>query len=72
VRLAPLSDLVPEDVRKLIDARTEKLKKDDSIFAGPIKDQSGAIKVEEGVKLTDKELLSMMWFVEGVVGTIPK
>jgi len=72
VRLAPLSHLVPEDVRKLIDARTEKLKKDDNIFVGPIKDQSGAIKVEEGVKLTDKELLNMMWFVEGVVGTIPK
>ncbi len=72
VKLAPLSDLVSEDVRKMVEARTEELKKNDNIFVGPIKDQSGAVKVAEGVKLTDKELLSMMWFVEGVVGTIPE
>ncbi len=72
VKLAPLSDLVPDDVRKLVEARTEELKKDDNIFVGPIKDQSGAIKVKDSVKLTDAELLSMMWFVEGVVGSIPK
>ena len=72
VKLAPLSDLVPADVRKLVETRTEELKKDDNIFVGPIKDQSGAVKVKKGVKLTDKELLSMLWFVEGVVGTAPK
>jgi basic membrane protein A len=72
VKLAPLSDLVPDDVREIAEARTEELKKDDNIFVGPIKDQSGAVKVKDGVKLTDAELLSMMWFVEGVVGNIPE
>jgi basic membrane protein A len=72
VKLAPLSDLVPDNVRKIVEARTEELKKDDNIFVGPIKDQSGAVKVKDGVKLTDAELLSMMWFVEGVVGNIPE
>jgi len=72
VKLAPLSDLVPKDIKTLIAAETEKLKKDDNIFVGPIKDQSGAVKVAEGVKPTDGELLSMRWFVEGVVGTIPE
>jgi basic membrane protein A len=72
VKLAPLSDLIPDNVRKIVEARTEELKKDDDIFVGPIKDQSGAVKVNDGVKLTDAELLSMMWFVEGVVGNIPE
>jgi basic membrane protein A len=72
VKLATLSDLVPDDVRKIVEARAEEIKKDDNIFVGPIKDQSGAVKVKDGVKLTDAELLSMMWFVEGVVGNIPE
>jgi basic membrane protein A len=72
VRLAPLSDLVSEDIRKLVDATTEEFKENDNIFVGPIKDQSGNIRVEEGVKLTDKELLNMVWFVKGVVGPIPE
>jgi hypothetical protein len=28
--------------------------------------------VKEGEKITDDEQLSLQWFVEGVVGTIPK
>ncbi len=72
VKLAPLSALVPEEVKALISTETEKLKRSDNIFVGPIKDQSGAVKFVEGVKLTDAELLSMRWLVEGVVGTIPE
>lgn len=72
VKLAPLSDLVPKDIKALIAAETEKLKKDENIFVGPIKDQSGKIKIAGGFKPTDAELLSMKWFVEGVVGTIPE
>jgi len=72
VKLAPLTRLVSKDARTLVRARTRELKKDDNIFVGPIKDQSGTIKVKEGIKLTDEELLSMTWLVEGVVGTIPE
>ena len=70
VKLAPYSKLVPSDIQEMVDTRAEELKKDDDIFVGPIKDQSGAVKVQEDVKMTDKELLSMNWFVEGVVGTL--
>ena len=42
-----------------------------SVFAGPIKDQSGAVKVKDGEKMTDDEVWNMSWFVEGVIGTIP-
>ena len=70
VKLAPYSKLVPSDIQEMVNARAEELKKNDDIFVGPIKDQSGAVKVREGVKMTGKELLSMNWFVEGVVGTL--
>jgi len=70
VKLAPYSKLVPSDIQEMVNARTEELNKNDDIFVGPIKDQSGAVKVPEDVKMTDKELLSFNWFVEGVVGTL--
>ncbi len=71
-KLAPFSEFVPADVKALVENRTSDIMKDDNIFVGPIKDQDGKVKVEEGVKMTDEELLGFMWFVEGVVGTIPK
>ena len=40
------------------------------VFTGPLHDQSGAEKVPAGTTLTDKELLSMDWFVKGVDGKI--
>ena len=41
-------------------------------FAGPIKDQSGTIKVAAGKSLSDAELLRLNWFVQGVDGSLPK
>lgn len=72
VKLAPLSQFVSNDAQKLVSNKMAELRKQDNIFVGPIKDQNSTVKVQEGVKLTDEELLSMMWFVEGVVGTIPE
>jgi len=40
------------------------------VLVGPIKDQAGQIKIPDGVKAEDKELLGMTWFVEGVVGSV--
>jgi basic membrane protein A and related proteins len=42
------------------------------VFWGPIKDQSGNIRIAAGEKPADAVLLSMDWFVEGVIGTVPK
>jgi len=69
VKLAPYSNLVPSGIQEMVNARAEELKKNDDIFVGPIRDQDGAIRVSEAVKMTDRELLSFNWFVEGVVGT---
>jgi simple sugar transport system substrate-binding protein len=41
-------------------------------FTGPIKDQSGKERLKAGQRATIGELLSMDWFVEGNIGTIPR
>ena len=46
------------------------MKGNDICFVGPIKDQDGNIKIAEGEKATDAQLHDMMWFVEGVVGSV--
>ena len=38
-------------------------------FAGPLNDQSGKVKVPSGTKLTLEQILSMDWFVQGVIGS---
>lgn len=40
------------------------------IWQGELKDNQGNVKVEEGKTLTDEDLLSFDWFVEGVIGSI--
>jgi len=40
------------------------------VFAGPIADQEGNVVVAEGTTMTDEEMLGMMFFVEGVEGSI--
>lgn len=42
------------------------------IFKGPIKDQSGAIKVAANTTLDDKAIAGMNWLAEGVEGQLPK
>ena len=42
------------------------------VFTGPVKDQSGAVKVPAGQKMSDGDMLKFNWFVEGVDGTLPK
>ena len=37
-------------------------------FTGPLNDQSGAVKVPAGTKLTLDQILTMDWFVQGVIG----
>ena len=72
VKLAPISDKVPDSVKLKVIYYEDQIKKGAyKIFQGPIKDQKGNTKVKEGQTLTDKELLEMFWFVEGVLGTIP-
>jgi basic membrane protein A len=76
VDLAPIGAMVPADVKQMADDEAAKFKKGDetitTIFTGPLKDNPGAEKVPAGKAMTDQELLSMDWLVEGVEGTVPK
>ncbi|AJY75409.1 BMP family ABC transporter substrate-binding protein [Paenibacillus beijingensis] len=73
VDIAPLGKNVPEDVKKLVEAkRQEILDGKFNVFNGPIFDQDGKQRLAEGEPLKDEDILSMTWFVKGIVGTVPK
>jgi len=73
VVLTPLNKSVPADVARLFEQ-----KKRDIIdgklapFAGPLKDNTGAVKLGAGSTLTHEQLMSINWYVEGIDGSIPK
>jgi len=72
VQMAPLNPNLPADVAA--DAnKTIAGWKDGSydVFAGPIKDNQGNLKVPEGSKLSYGDILGINWLVEGVEGTLP-
>jgi basic membrane lipoprotein Med (substrate-binding protein (PBP1-ABC) superfamily) len=70
VRLAPFGKIVTADTRAKI-----KEKQDARIagtfyqFTGPLKDQSGAVKVPAGTQLQLNDILTIDWFVQGVIGS---
>ena len=71
--IAPLTKNAPEGAQAKVDeAKAKMVSKSWDVFTGPIKDQTGTVKVAEGQKMTDKELLSFDWLVEGVEGQISK
>ena len=71
VDLGPYGAMVKDDVKKLVEEKRKVLLKDDyAVFAGPIKDQTGKIRVKAGQTMTDAEMLSLNWFVQGVEGSI--
>lgn len=73
VDIAPLADFAKPEAKAKIDEMKAKIVSGEyKLFTGPIKDQAGVEKVKAGETLSDKDQLEMMWFVEGVEGTIPE
>ncbi len=73
VMLSDYSPKVPKDVRDLVTKRNgDILAGKWDVFCGPIKDQKGKTVVAAGKCMSDPDMLNMSFFVEGVVGTIPK
>ncbi len=69
----PISDVVPAEVK----TEAEKIIADIKSgafhpFTGPIKDQTGAVKIPAGVVATEAELASMNYYVENVKADLPK
>jgi basic membrane protein A len=70
VVLAPFGSRVDAATQTKINAKLAELKaKPDSEFTGPIKDQAGTLKVKAGETQSLGDLLSIDWFVQGVVGS---
>ena len=61
--------MVPNDVKDKVMAKKKAIIAGEKVFVGPVKDQKGEVKIADGTAATDKELLGMTWFVQGVVGT---
>ncbi len=72
VTLGPFSERVPEDVRALVEQRRKGIV-DESfpIFKGPLKDQSGRVRVAEGGAMSLKDILSFDWLLQGIEGQSP-
>jgi len=59
----------------LVVKRYKQMKKGSDVFepfTGPIHDNTGALKVKKDAKASKGELLSIMYYVDNVVGSIPK
>jgi simple sugar transport system substrate-binding protein len=73
IDLTNFSKDVPADVVKLVDERRQGIISNKRpVFAGPLKDQAGKIRIPGGKAMTDAEMLAMDWYVEGVEGVLPK
>lgn len=71
VDIAPFGPMVDDETKELVKKWRAKIENGEwDVFYGPIKDQNGNIRVEEGQKMTDEEILNMDWFVEGVRGSL--
>ncbi len=73
VELAPFGAAVPADVRALVAAKTAAIRSGElHPFAGPVSDQDGKVRVAAGEVMSDGDMLGFDWYVEGVVGKLPK
>ena len=73
VRLSAYNKAIPADVVALAEeTRKGIIAGTIHPFAGEIKDQSGKVIVKKGETVSDKMLVGMNVYVEGVDGTIPK
>jgi basic membrane lipoprotein Med (substrate-binding protein (PBP1-ABC) superfamily) len=72
-KLARFGKNVPDDVKKLVkEKQKEILDYKFYPFTGPVRDQSGTVRIEPGVVPTVAELETTDYLVEGSIGNIPK
>lgn len=71
--ITPLSDAVPADAKAKIEATRQRMVEGSfSPYSGPIKKQDGEILLAAGDVIDDGGLWGMDYFVEGIIGTMPK
>lgn len=70
IRMTPFGPNVPVEARAAAEATQAAIMGGKPVFAGPIKDQAGAVRVAAGAALADKDILAMNWLTEGVQGKV--
>ncbi len=71
IKMAPFNAALPKPVADEVLARQADIESGKlAPFQGPLKDQSGAMKVAAGSALTDPQILGMNWLAEGVEGKL--
>ena len=71
VGIGPYGPKVTDEMKANVEeAQEEIISGELEIFEGPIRDQSGELRVPEGEALTLDELLAIDWLVEGIEGTV--
>ncbi|HHX62609.1 MAG TPA: BMP family ABC transporter substrate-binding protein [Epulopiscium sp.] len=64
---------VSTPAKQLIDCIKKSIIRNEfNVFEGPIHDQKGVLKVEPGEKATYDQIITMDWFVQGIVGEMPQ
>jgi simple sugar transport system substrate-binding protein len=70
LEMAPLRNM-PDSVAKAAQATVDDIAAGKILpFAGPLKDQSGKLRVPAGSSLPDDKIATMDWLVEGVEGKL--
>jgi len=69
------TDLGTISVYDLVKKRYEQMKQGSDVFdpfTGPVKDNTGKTQIKAGTRASKGDLLSIMYYVDNVVGSIPK
>lgn len=69
------ADLGKISAYDLVLKRYEQMKKGPEVFdpyTGPIKDNTGKLRIEKGQKASKDDLIKIMYYVDNVAGSIPK
>lgn len=74
VSIAPIAAMVPDDVKGLVDQKKQEIISGKlRIFKGPIKDNTGEVRIADGAEPSFNEVYNKMdWVVEGVEVVLPK
>ncbi len=68
--MAPFANMPPEVTALAADTRAAVASGANPVFAGPLTDQAGAVKVAAGKSMDDAALSSMQWLVQGIDGKL--
>jgi basic membrane protein A len=73
IQVAPLGRSVTSAARTAFNQKLAGFKRGSfNPFVGPIKDQTGKVRVSDGKRMTFGQIVGWTWYVQGVDGKLPK